>query len=125
MPAVHSDETSEAISAELAPLPPKSASHVKSCPLDGGGGFAGWVWEGGWGEGGGFQRSSAENRLGAGAGPYLAQHLIRTQHPMPFFNQHRKGRTGFAPFAMTNGLAHANRDGPLPAKSVLTASHST
>ena len=67
-PAGTSDETSEAISSEVDPLPPKSASHLQSCPLDGGGGFAGWVWEGGWGEGVGFQRSSAENRLGAGAG---------------------------------------------------------
>ena len=66
-PDVNSDETSGAISAEFDPLPPKNASHVKSCPLDGGGGIAGRVWEGGWGEGVGFQRSSAENRLVARA----------------------------------------------------------
>jgi len=40
-------------------------NHVR---FGGGGGFAGRVWEGGWREGVGFQRSSAENRLVDGAG---------------------------------------------------------
>ena len=46
----------------LPPSPQRAPPNVNPVLFPGGGGFAGWVWEGGWGEGGSFQRSSAENR---------------------------------------------------------------